>query len=276
MSKFWIGITALVAVAVLSVVVASRFRDGDTVKPVALGQRGDGEAEVKDVASIVEPASLLENLNLTEQDMVPVGGIKRPKRDVDFESTEPVAVPSTKSVRTYSGEAPRVPMDSTASTRELFQELSGGLEVPPAARSSLFLPAKFDAAEFREDPQAWITRVRPGRVFQPAQPSPETAPISTESPAFQSVLQGESVVLRVKVSPGAPVSVYTPQTGEFAGTRLTSETRLADKEGSAQFTYKATAGAAGIIDIVAASPVNSEQLHFRVNVEIPSVAAGVE
>ena len=85
----------------------------------------------------------------------------------------------------------------------------------PAAVSSLFAPEPFDQKSYEADKESWLKQIRPGRVFQAAQPGPEIDPIATETGVFQQVVQGEKVILEVKANPGAPVTFYTPQVGEF-------------------------------------------------------------
>ena len=82
------------------------------------------------------------------------------------------------------------------------------------------------------------------------------------------MIQGEKVILNAKVEPGAPVTFYTPQVGEFEN-RLTTQSVAANEEGVAAVTYTATEGTLGIVNIMAASPANSGRLNFRVNVSLP-------
>ena len=65
-----------------------------------------------------------------------------------------------------------------------------------------------------------------------------------------------------------PVTFYTPHVGHFDNL-LTTYSVAADDEGIATATYMAGPGSLGIVDILAASPVHSGQLQFRVKVELP-------
>ncbi len=93
-------------------------------------------------------------------------------------------------------------------------------------------------------------------------------PIATTSEVFQNILQGEKVILEVKAEPGAPVTFYTPQVGEFEN-RLTTQSVAANEKGVAKTVYTATAGTKGLVNVLAASPVNSGQLRFKINVSLP-------
>jgi hypothetical protein len=100
------------------------------------------------------------------------------------------------------------------------------------------------------------------------QPGDGVVQIAGRSPVFQQVLQGERVNLEVQVEPGAPVTFYTPQVGEFPN-RLTTHSVAADNRGIARTSYLAGAGTLGIIDILAASPVHAGQVRFKVRVSLP-------
>lgn len=137
-----------------------------------------------------------------------------------------------------------------------------------AVWSALFEPEPFDREAYEQDPESWLNEIRPGRVFQPAQPGEDVVLIAGRSPVFQQVLQGERVNLEVEIEPGAPVTFYTPQVGEFPN-RLTTHSVAADDQGIARTTYLAGPGTLGVIDIMAASPVHSGQVRFKVRVSLP-------
>ncbi len=119
------------------------------------------------------------------------------------------------------------------------------------------------------DPDAYLKQVRPGRVFQSAQPGRGVKRIAAKSRALHRVLQGETTLLEVMVEPGMPVTFYTQQVGEFDN-RLSTISVKADGEGVARAHFKAT-NAAGMVNIIAASPVHSEQVEFVVRVLVPEV-----
>ena len=79
----------------------------------------------------------------------------------------------------------------------------------------------------------------------------------------------EKVLLEAKAEPGAPVTFYTPQVVEFSN-RLTTQSVEAAEDGIARATFTATAGTQGLVDILAASPLNSGQLRYRVRVSLPA------
>jgi hypothetical protein len=248
-----------------AVFVASLLQDRNGDVPIKAPDVGivDNTAEKR----VVEKPSLSETLGVDESDFVEVGGVKRPKRDVAFDAVSKAPEPSTKSPFRHPGTAPAVPKEANADVSGLYAELDK--EKPnKAAVSSLFAPEPFDQKKYEADKQAWLTQIRPGRAFDPAQPSPEVKPIASASKTFQQVVQGEKVLLSVKAEPGSPVTFYTPQVGEFSN-RLTSQSVEASPEGIATATFTATAGTQGLVDILAASPVNSGQLKYRVRVVLP-------
>jgi hypothetical protein len=269
MKNRFVGIVLLlVAVCIAAVIISSRWSGDD--KPV-------DSPDI--VASSVEPSDALaeslrlkqpplsESLGVGKGDFVGVGGIDRPKRDMAFDKTLREPVVSEKSPLPHPGNAPAVPKDANPEVVGLYAELAK--EKPNrAAVSSLFAPEPFDQKRYEADKEAWLTQVLPGRVFEPAQPSPDVKPIASASKAFQQVVQGEKVILSVKADPGSPVTFYTPQIGEFSN-RLTTQSVEASPEGIATATFTATAGTQGLVDILAASPVNSGQLRYRVRVVLP-------
>jgi hypothetical protein len=219
---------------------------------------------------------LNEALGIDESELVEVGGIKRPKRDIAFsksatekqdDSAEPVSDPFEKSLFRHPGSAPKVPADANPQVAGLYASLTDP-EGSRAARSALFEPEPFDLTAYQEDPSGWLDQIRPGRVFQPAKPADSVEPIKNQSPIFHHVVQGERVNLEVKVSPGMPVTFYTPKVGEFPN-RLTTHSVAADSEGIARTVYLAGPGTKGIVDIMAASPVHSGVLRYKVRVSLP-------
>ena len=259
------GVAALLTVATL--VMAVRWLGNQADQQIV--ERPDIAIEPESESTVVKAQHppLGEALGVNDEDFVEVGGIKRPKRDVAFDETSPKPVVSEKSPLPHPGNAPAVPTDAHPDVKSLHAELAK--EKPnPAAVSSLFAPEPFDAEVYESDKEAWLTQVRPGRAFQPAQPGPDVKPISSDSDAFQRIVQGEKVLLTAKVEPGVPVTFYTPQVGEFSN-RLTTQSVEAGADGIARATYTATKGTSGLIDIVAASPLHSGQLKYKVQVSLP-------
>jgi hypothetical protein len=230
----------------------------------------------------VEAPSLSKALGVAEEDLVEVGGIKRPKRDIAFVNSarqqgvdgidaavEAESKPDefTKSLFRHPGSAPPVPADANPQVAGLYASLTDP-EGPRAARSALFEPEPFDLEAYQKDPSAWLNQIRPGRVFEPAKPREGVGPIKNQSPIFHHIVQGERVNLAVKVSPGMPVTFYTPKVGEFPN-RLTTHSVAADAEGIARTVYLAGPGTKGMVEIMAASPVHSGVLRYKVRVSLP-------
>lgn len=135
----------------------------------------------------------------------------------------------------------------------------------PERLSPTVLPAKFDVAKFRSDPESYINVSEPGRVWQAAQPGPEVTPLRRKSPFRSTVKQGESIRLQVRAAEGAPVSFTCFDIGMF-GNRLTSQTVVTSSEGVAEVIFTAFPGRFGEISIFSASPLHSGRLEFLVQV----------
>ena len=207
----------------------------------------------------------VEQERTNRADWVKVGGVDRPKTDVNLgaSSGEQAFVPP----KPAQGFSPRLAPDANPQVAAIHQLITGGGDT--AAISSFAEPAAFDADAYRQDPQAYLSRVEPSRVFAPAQPGEGVSPILAISDRFHRVKQGESVRLRVKVLPGSPVTLTSTNLGQFEN-QLTSITVAADQEGIAEAVFTASRGTIDDIPILAASPETSGQVTFTVNVQVPS------
>ena len=256
-------ITGLLLLGVLIVVGAvAWFPDNDKIAPVELAEKEDPKPEEKPVKT----QSLSEALGLSEEDMTVVGKVKRPKRDVEFQKVEPGEDTKVNPLP-HPGLAPTVKWNENEQVAGLIKEIAVKNPNPQAA-SVFFGADKFDREAYLNDPKDYNNKIRPGRVFQSAQPGKGVVPIEAAGPTFKSVLQGEKVVLRAKAEPGMPVTFHTNQLGEFEN-RLKTITVSANEEGVAVATYLAGPGTMGLINILAASPVHSEDIEFMVDVSLP-------
>lgn len=213
-------------------------------------------------------------LGIEKEGFTSVGGVERPQRDVAFEQTNP-SRKRGKSVLPNPGKAPYLSGNENPQVAGLLEELNNQDEDPDktaevrTAKSTFFVPEAFDREEFDANPDAYLNKIRPGRVFQPAQPGPETKQLTALSSPFTSVIQSESVLLKVKADPGAPVAFHTQQTGTFEN-RLKSITVAADQEGVAEAKFTLGPGTSGLVNVLAASPLHSQQVKFTVRVALPT------
>ncbi|WP_146414996.1 hypothetical protein [Crateriforma conspicua] len=129
----------------------------------------------------------------------------------------------------------------------------------------MMTPEAFDAGAYRSDPMGYVKAVVPGRVWQTAQPGPGVPVLASRSKLYQAVVQGEAVRLRVVTAAGAPVTFTTFDLGSFEN-RLPSITVAADDQGVAEASFTGTPGTINDVNILAASPMASGQLHFMVHV----------
>lgn len=265
MNRFHIVLALLILAAIGVLVLAgSGFFSVDN----QLGQVELGEVDI-DQLNERNDQSLAKSLGVDEIELVEVGGVKRPARDMKFgEATTKWDGTKIPSPIPNSGSSPFLKGDENEQVAGLVKELKQ-INSPPSASSTFFKPSDFDKKKYEQNPQEYLDQIRPGRVFYPAQPGPNVIPIEAKTKPFHTLIQGESVVLNVQASPGSPVSFYTPNNGEFEN-RLTSFSAAADKDGIARAVYKAGPGTSGIVNILAASPVHSGQLSFHVNVKLPN------
>ncbi len=211
--------------------------------------------------------SLSDALGVSEDDMIEVGGIKRPKRDVLEDENDLVAARKRYQAQIPNpGNAPVIPVDANPQVAKLAEELATRGKSP--AKSTYFGAEPFDREEYLKNPGAYNILTRPARVFQSAQPSEKVKRIQSETEFYQEILQGESVLITVKAEPDMPVTFHTQQLGEFDN-RLKTITVAASKDGIAKVTYRAVAGVNGLVNVMAASPANSGQLKYLINVNLP-------
>jgi hypothetical protein len=258
---------SLVSIAILGVLFAGiGYQQGwfdATKQPERVAKSGFATSD-KDA-----PA-LEEMLRLDAGDLVEVGGVRRPKRDLEFDQARIQALSEQEAaVEMFPnpGRAIQLKGDENPQVRQVFEEAQSP-DTPLPNRLTRFQPEPFDPEAYARDPQAYLSKVVPGRIFQTAQPGPDVTPIAAASRLYHRVIQGEAVTLEVHVDPLQPVSWYTQAAGEF-DSRLTTYTTAADENGVARATYLATTGTMGLVHIIASSPVHSEQIEFVVNVNLP-------
>ena len=210
---------------------------------------------------------LSDALNADESAMEDVGGIKRPMRDVARSKMNLVAeraeyLASLPNV----GFAPSIPNDTNDSVRSLSRELAENSGSHPA-KNQLVPAEAFNEENYLRDKQAYLSQIRPGRIYQTKPVGEDTTPLTNESPRYSEVIQGESVILKVKATPGFPVTFHTQQLGEF-NNRLKTISVEADADGVATAVYSAVSGVSGLVRITAASPVHSGQVRYIVDVAV--------
>ena len=299
-----IGLVLVAGIAVLAITRPGGFSGKQEMSEVERQQKEREQAAQKPIAD--SKAELAKQLGISEDDLELVGGVWRPKRDIQFDrsvkatgsedSDKPQSVADFLPKTPQPGIAPRLKGDENAQVAGLLAEIRGNNQEDVAATtqetapqtndrrvgdqslqpgdnprvvSSWFKPEAFDREAYLANPEAYLNLIRPSRVFDPAQPGEDVVPLEPISNGFHEILQGEQVVLKVQAEAGMPVAFYTPQVGHFTENQLKSVTVKADDEGIATATFNAATGSMGVVDVMAASPVHSRQLQFRVNVLLP-------
>ena len=137
--------------------------------------------------------------------------------------------------------------------------------------SSIFLPKQFDEERYFDDPEDYISRIEPGRVFQPKQPGRNVQRIDIVGKNAFSMIRNETVSFRVRAISNAPVSFTSFDLGTFEN-GLSAITVKADGDGIAEVQFKAGNGSFNQVNILAASPMTSGQAKYIVTVEMPRTA----
>jgi len=250
----------LILVCLGGVVAAGIYRQQSDkqaieVNDLALSDQVDRKEEPSAVK--VEAPSLSKALGLTKDDMVVVGGVKRPKRDVgeskgyDSRAIRAEYLASLPDI----GVAPSIDKDASPAAAKLLEEAAEeGSEKRYLSTSSKTAP--FDRESYLTSPEEYLVKTRPGRIRQTAKPGEDVAPLKAQGAQFAEILQGESVFLTALAEPGMPVTFHTQQLGEFDN-RLKTISVAADEKGIAKVKYHAVSGVVGSVFVVAASPVHS-------------------
>jgi hypothetical protein len=244
-------------VLVVGVLAYETWRVREATKPIAKDLPAD--------SSRIEKAQEIPPREYPE-DYIEVGGVKRPKRDVES-PVNPIA--NDSGTLTKVGVTPRIAKDTNPHTKSVAEAIGN----PALAhRLSVMIPApEFDLEAYRAAPEDYLNVVEPGRINQYLQPAEGLVAIRRTSKYFHEVLQGETVVLEAKVSEDHPVTFYSNRLGMFQN-KLPTITVAPDSNGIARAEFLVSAGTQGDIEVFAASPMHSGRARFLINVVLPEVA----
>ncbi len=212
-------------------------------------------------------------LKIEDEEFKPIGGIDRPIRDLAFDAARTDSKRPSKGVLPNPGRAPFLKGNENSQVAGLMAELTSQdeekQEETRVAKSTFFQPEPFDQEKYDADPKVYLDQIRPGRVFQSAQPGPNVTRLTSISDSFLSVLQGESVLLKIQADPGAPVAFHSQEIGIFEN-RLKTITVAADNEGVATAKFTLGPGTSGLVNVLVASPVHSDQVRHTIKVSVPA------
>lgn len=151
----------------------------------------------------------------------------------------------------------------------------------PERLSCAVFPAKFNVEKWKNDADyktAYLATPEPARCYQSAQPSKETPRIALACPQLIQTMQGQPVELRVKGSPGFPVTFTSFDAASFisgsgnTGSQLTTQTSICDENGIATATLLAPPGVIDDCRVIASCPVNAGLAKITVHVRLPASA----
>lgn len=151
----------------------------------------------------------------------------------------------------------------------------------PEYLSCAVLPPRFDAKKWLEDAayKAEYLRVpAPARCYQSAPPKAGVRRIALACPAYIETLQSRPVELRVKASPGFPVTFTSFDAANFlsasgnVGSQLTTQTAVCDENGVATAVLVAPPGVIDDCRVIASCPVNAGLAKITVHAKLPASA----
>ncbi len=160
-----------------------------------------------------------------------------------------------------------VPGDANQFVAQAIEAMKTGQQ--PHRLSPLIAPPKFDPAKLDE----YLNTIAPGRCYQVADPGPQVPQLRHEGPHAMRARQDETVVLRARAIPNAPVTFTSLHAGFFEKSLLPTITVAADKKGVAEAKYKPGSGVTDDVRIVAGCPLCSGTIRFLVIVEPVQVIA---
>ncbi len=204
---------------------------------------------------------------------VRIGGVQRPETDVESKYRDSKSLGEATELNLSYGNTPLVKSDANPQAASVAEALA--TKTHPERLTPAILPAAFDRESYQKDPRAYINTIEPGRVFQSAQPGQGVFPLRTLTPRLVEIVQGQSVPLRVRVQPGAPVTFTSFDLGQFEN-QLNSITVRADDRGIATARFTGSPGTINDVNILAASPLNSGQAKFVVNISLPRPAGAAD
>lgn len=213
------------------------------------------------------------NLPTARTQSVDVGGVRRPASDVSKvgsrtrQQSRDDKLPDERADEPLPyGATPQLDPAASSTLTATFEALNEGAATKHPERVNPFLsPPRFDLQAYRTDPEAYLSIVEPGRVWQSAQPADGVPVIRRISPRKHTLRQGESVRLQVKVAPNAPVTFTAFDLGAFDN-GLTSISVAANADGIAEAAYTATPGTIALGNILASSPLASGRTKFQTEV----------
>jgi len=180
--------------------------------------------------------------------------------------TAAASVVATETQVNTAGVAPSIAASANANAASVAEAARTGKH--SERLSPLMAPSPFNAAAFATNPQAYFDVIEPGRVFQNAEPGLGVPVLEVQGTASREISVGGSCVLSVVTAPKAPVTFTTVDLGTFPN-GLTSISVQADDKGIASTTYTASGGVIAAVNILAGSPLASDQVNFHVVVTNP-------
>ena len=200
--------------------------------------------------------------------MVLVGGVRRPASDLVATSSRKKGDDNVDPGRELKfGTLPTIKPDANLATKQVSAAMKASNS--PEQLGPYHEPEKFDVEAFKADPEKYLSKHVPGRVFQSAQPAVGVPVLVHTTKRNHVIQQGESIRLSVKTLPNMPATFTSFDTGIFDN-GLTSISVAANEQGVAEANFLGAPGSIGEINVLAASPVAAEQVKFGVWITPPS------
>lgn len=258
------GLMILVVIATATVVMLRRSEKEPTEAAIAESQGGQVARQSSAGGRIVEPiAGAVSSRRVRPEKFQPSLKINQESIGQD-EQVDEQLIRLTRIPLKGSAQFPPISADTNPASASVIQAVAEGKH--PERLSPVFAPAPFDREQYLADPEAYLGVHEPGRAYQSAQPGSGVPVLEAATSRMQVMKAGESVRLSVRTQPGLPATFTAFDNGVFEN-GLPSQSVAANAQGEATVTFRSSLGQQGELNVLAASPVASERVHFTIFVE---------
>ena len=112
----------------------------------------------------------------------------------------------------YGGTTPPI---ADVTTPEVQYVIAAAQRGDPIPRTEMYTPKAFDLAAYQADPEAYLRRIEPGRIWQSATPGRDVPAIDIIGDSHFEVAQDEWITLTTRAPAGGPVTFYSFDLGIF-------------------------------------------------------------
>ena len=173
----------------------------------------------------------------------------------------------------YYGKIGKLPRMKAVDFKHIRKFLADAKKYTTGENMSPMIPAskKFDPQLMKSGNEKayndYLASVIPGRVWEAKRPANNVKTLKYLGRDSFIMKRGETVTLKILAEPDSPVTFTSFDASYFAKSGMTSITVKADKRGVATTEFFASTGTYGDVRILAACPLCSKQIEFKINIQ---------